>query len=77
MLYGETELGGLHVLYVLADSPNLYGLPKEPKFPVLATVQQEIFRPFAWIVWAGVALLLATNVLVTRANRIRQEKKGG
>ncbi|MFC1943585.1 4Fe-4S dicluster domain-containing protein [Chloroflexota bacterium] len=75
MLYGETELGGLHVLYVLADSPNLYGLPKEPKFPALATVQREIFRPFSWIVWTGVALLLATNVLVTRARQLRKKEE--
>lgn len=30
-LYGEHELGGLHVLYVLEDEPDAYGLPKEPR----------------------------------------------
>lgn len=41
MLYGESELGGLHVLYVLADSPGLYGLPEHPQFPVAATIQDN------------------------------------
>ncbi|HFD39708.1 MAG TPA: 4Fe-4S dicluster domain-containing protein [Anaerolineae bacterium] len=30
-LYGEKELGGLNVLYVLADRPAAYGLPENPK----------------------------------------------
>ncbi len=30
-LYGEHELGGLHVLYVLQDRPAVYGLPENPR----------------------------------------------
>ncbi|HSJ54123.1 MAG TPA: hypothetical protein VLC52_10310, partial [Anaerolineae bacterium] len=30
-LYGEKELGGLNVLYVLADRPAAYGLPENPR----------------------------------------------
>ncbi len=30
-LYGEKELGGLHVIYVLDDKPEEYGLPVDPK----------------------------------------------
>ena len=76
MLYGETELGGLHVLYVLADSPDAYSLPSSPQFPVLANVRQDIFRPFAWIVWPVVAAGLALNVLVARARGIRHKEEG-
>ncbi len=32
-LYGETELGGLHVLYLLEEAPEVYGLPKSPQVP--------------------------------------------
>ncbi len=28
VVYGEREMGGLHVLYLLPDSPALYGLPE-------------------------------------------------
>jgi len=73
-LYGKTELGGLHVLYVLADSPEVYGLPKEPEYPVTATVQKSIFRPLTWVIWILVALALGLNVLIARARQIR---KGG
>ncbi len=32
-LYGENELGGLHVLYLLDAPPLQYGLPVDPKLP--------------------------------------------
>jgi len=74
-LYGETELGGLHVLYVLADSPEVYGLPKEPKFPIAATIKHEVFRPYTWILWALVAAGLALNVLIARAIQSRRKEE--
>ncbi len=30
-VYGEKELSGLHVIYVLDDKPEIYGLPKDPQ----------------------------------------------
>jgi len=32
-LYGEKEMGGLHVLYVLDARPEVYGLPSKPTVP--------------------------------------------
>ena len=74
-LYGERELGGLHVLYVLADSPETYGLPKEPEFPIAATIQQDIFPTLTWIVWPIVAVGLALNVLVARARQASKKEE--
>lgn len=76
-LYGERELGGLHVLYVLTDSPEVYGLPKEPEFPVLATVQEDIFRRFGWILWGAVASALAINVIVARVRQKGKKEEEG
>ena len=73
-LYGETELGGLHVLYVLADLPEVYGLPNKPQFPVTATLQNEVLRPLTWIVWGAVAAGLALNVLVARARQLGKKE---
>ena len=76
MLYGETELGGLHVLCVLADSPEVYGLPKDPQYPVTTTVLEDLFRPFRWVVWGGTALVLLLNVMVARARQMRRKEEG-
>jgi len=43
ILYGEDEMGGLNTLYVLTDSPSVFGLPEAPQ---LATST-------AWAQWMG------------------------
>jgi formate dehydrogenase beta subunit len=52
-LYGETESGGLHVMYVLTDSPSVYGLPEEPR---IATNQEW----WKWVSGGIMGILLAT-----------------
>ncbi|MDY6918383.1 MAG: 4Fe-4S dicluster domain-containing protein [Chloroflexota bacterium] len=65
-LYGDTELGGLHVLYVLDDLPEVYGLPTNPKVPVAATAWQDVLQPIGWGL-AGIAVVgLGLNYLIAR-----------
>ncbi|MFC2071241.1 4Fe-4S dicluster domain-containing protein [Chloroflexota bacterium] len=75
MLYGENGLEGLHVMYVLQEPADVYGLPKDPRVPLVATIQQGIFRPLTWIVWGAVTAGLALNVLVARARQIRKKEE--
>jgi len=37
-LYVDKELGGLHIIYVLDDSPEVYGLPVSPQVPTAAAL---------------------------------------
>jgi formate dehydrogenase beta subunit len=66
-LYGEKELGGLHVMYVLDNTPGFYGLPADPDVPAAVEVR-DILQ------WAGVGLTAAVivgfglNYLVARKN---------
>lgn len=58
-LYGENELGGLHVMYVLDDSPAVYGLPESPQvatknlvgnwLSAIATAGVIAAIPFWWL----------------------------
>jgi formate dehydrogenase iron-sulfur subunit len=71
-VYGVEELHGLHVMYVLDDKPETYGLPAEPEVPPAAKTR-NVFR------WLGVGLAAAVvagfglNYLIARL-RMRREQ---
>ena len=64
-LYGERELGGLHVMYVLDDTPETYGLPRDPETPP-TVMARNLFQ------WLAVGAALAAvagfglNYLIAR-----------
>ncbi|MFC1872332.1 4Fe-4S dicluster domain-containing protein [Chloroflexota bacterium] len=42
-LYGVTELGGLHVLYLLTEAPYVHGLPENPQLGEYPAFDSESF----------------------------------
>ncbi len=75
-LYGENELGGLHVMYVLDDSPDVYGLPVAPKVPAAVTAWQDVLQPIGWGLGGLVILGLGLNYIIAREAKIRRELPG-
>jgi len=73
-LYGETEVGGTHVLYVLDDSPEVYGMVVDPKVPAAATAWQDVIKPLGYAVAGVVGLGLLLNIMVARARIISKEE---
>lgn len=66
-LYGEKELGGLHVMYVLTQSPQVHGLPANPEIPVAAIAWKDVLKPAGYAL-AGLAVIgLGLNYMVARA----------
>lgn len=74
-LYGDNELGGLHVMYVLNDSPDKYGLPIEPKVSAATVAWQDVLQPIGWVVGGATIVGLGLNYIVARAN-VNKEKEG-
>jgi len=70
-LYGEKELGGLNVLYVLADQPSVYGLPETPG---LATTNQ-LYKWLAGIASAAVITVVPFWWLFRRRKQLEAEQK--
>lgn len=72
-VYGVDELQGLHVMYVLDDSPEVYGLPADPHVPATSTVRDIL----SWV-GSGLAIVAVAgfglNYLVARLRMRRQEK---
>jgi len=55
-LYGEKELGGLHVMYILDDHPAVYGLPADPQISAATIAWQDVMQPIGWAV-GGMTIL--------------------
>ena len=74
-LYGEKELGGLHVMYVLDDHPAVYGLPVAPRISAATIAWQDVIQPLGWAVGGLTILGLGFNYLVARATTIKEKEK--
>lgn len=75
-LYGDKELDGLHVLYVLDESPEVYGLPVEPKIPAETIAWKNIIQPLGWAVGGLTIVGLGLNYLVAREAKRARELPG-
>lgn len=67
-LYGEHELGGLHVLYVLEEEPEVYGLPAAPQYSGTITLWQKIVQPLGQVAFGATILGIAAAFFVSRRN---------
>lgn len=70
-LYGESELGGLHTLYVLTERPSVMGLPENPQLSTHAAVTKWL----AGIVTAGVIAVVPFWLLFRRKKELSEEKQ--
>lgn len=73
-VYGETELDGLHYIYVLTREPAAYGLPNKPSIPVGVTAWKYLTKPYGAIATAGIVVALVINGIINRRNRGLEEK---
>jgi len=67
-LYGENELGGLHVLYVLKESPTIYQFTEYPQVPPATTAWKDVIQPVGWALGGLTILGLGLNYLVARSS---------
>ena len=67
MLYGETELGGLHQMYVLDANASAYGLPENPSYPAGATLR-NILKPVGSLAIGAAVVGAIGAFFITRRN---------
>ncbi|MFC1927991.1 4Fe-4S dicluster domain-containing protein [Chloroflexota bacterium] len=75
-LYGDRELGGLHVMYVLDDSPEVYGLPVNPQVSAATVAWQNVIQPLGWALGGLTIAGLGLNYLVAREAKLTKELPG-
>jgi formate dehydrogenase iron-sulfur subunit len=71
-VYGETESGGLGVLVVLPDDPEVLDLPVDPHAPTVAAVWQSVVQPAAVGISAATAVAAGLGALIARRNHTRE-----
>ena len=72
-LYGDSILGGTHVMYVLEHKPEAYGLPGKPEVPLAAALWQDLLQPVGQLAIGAAIVGLALNFAVAGA-KARQRR---
>jgi len=72
-LYGENELGGLHVMFVLTEAASLYGLPDRPRYATANVFGQWL----SGIITAGVVAALPFWLLFKRKEELAAKAERG
>jgi formate dehydrogenase iron-sulfur subunit len=55
-------MGGTTYLYLLLDSPEVYGLPVNPTIPLSLTLWKDVIRPVGGIAVGGAAAAVLIGV---------------
>ena len=65
-VYGETQAGGLGMLVVAPDDPELLDIPLDPKTPFMADVWQKVVQPGAVALTLGATVLAGVGGVIAR-----------
>ena len=65
-VYGETQAGGLGMIVVMPDDPELLDIPTDPKKPFMADAWQKVVQPAAFGVTVGAAVLAGVAGVISR-----------
>ena len=65
-VYGETQAGGLGMLVVAPDDPDLLDIPLDPKTPFIADAWQKVVQPGAVALTLGAAVLAGVGGVIAR-----------
>lgn len=84
-IYGEKELGGLGVMYVIDDTPGTYSLPDKPAIPASIFVWKDVIKPLGILgFWGAIGTVLLHYVTAgprqleeEEENRPSSADKGG
>ena len=75
-IYRKDELGGLSVIYVLADTPDKYGIPAEPEFSMATAYLWKVaLAPVKALATVGLAAGTLSSWFRLRKEKVVQEKK--
>lgn len=76
-IYNPEGVGGLHMIYVLPDVPEVYGLPKDPKTSEAIDIWRDIVRPVGKVASVGAIVGVLGMAAVSHAIKSKAKKGKG
>ncbi len=67
-VYGETQLGGLGMLVVMPDDPEMLDIPIDPKKPFMSDAWQKVVQPAAVGLTIGSVVVAGAVAFISRRN---------
>ena len=74
-VYGETEAGGLGVVMVLPDEPEVLDLPANPEVPLLVNTWQKVVQPAALGLTSLSVVVTGVAAVIARRNHMQELKQ--
>lgn len=74
-VYGETEAGGLGVVMVLPDAPEVLDLPVDPAPPIAVNAWQKVVQPISLGVTGFSVLVTGIAAVIARRNHMKELKE--
>jgi len=78
-VYGEADLLGLGVLYLLDDKPEAYGLPDRPSIPTAIFLWKDVLKPLGLLGFWGSIVGVLTHYIIFGPRKLEEEnsQEGG
>ncbi len=73
----ETGVGGTHMIYVLEDSPDKYGLPVKPVVSASLSFWKDIVQPVGKLGFGAAAVVVATSFFANKSANLRRAMTDG
>jgi formate dehydrogenase iron-sulfur subunit len=74
-VYGETQAGGLGVILVIPDDPEVLGLPADPDPPLMASAWQGFVQPVSIGLIGVTAVGMGVAGVIARRNHMAELKE--
>ncbi|MCX6032650.1 MAG: 4Fe-4S dicluster domain-containing protein [Chloroflexi bacterium] len=72
-VYGESQLGGLGLLMILLDKPDVYGLPEKPTPPAALSAWQRVVQPVTLPLTAFSVAFTGFAFVIARREHLREK----
>lgn len=75
-IYNPQSINGTHTVYVLADEPEVYDLPSNPKVPVTATVWKDYAQPLGKLFMGATTFGVVSAFVASKLFSKKEEHEG-